>query len=232
VLSNFPYKCSSFFLYFIILKTNNKQNRKEKYSFSLLQILKSKMNDLPQKFQFPANVFDTSKPAANTCNINFVKRKLVEQGADGVSYLACFCRGTDGRQLPALKKTARSFTCNKTNTLLASKCGFRINQPTITHLQQHNIIKQCGELTVPVCKTCCGSWLLYSNSEKIRDKELQHVIAYVCNCDPFSKKINVPIDDISVSEDFDLTAYANSRGQKPTAGGASAVVKEPSYMPE
>lgn len=170
------------------------------------------MNDLPQKFQFPASVFDDSRPPANTSNINFVKRKLVEQGPDGVSFLACFCRDATGRQLPALKKTSRTFMCNKSNSTVTNKCGFRINQPTLTHLQQHNIVQQCGELTVPICKDCCGSWLLYSNSEKIKDKDLQHVIAYVCNCDPFSKKINVPIDDACVAHDFNMTAYANSRG--------------------
>jgi hypothetical protein len=186
--------------------------------------------DLPQKFSFPACVFDNSRPPANKTNITYVKRKLVEQGADGVSYLACFCRGTDGKQLPALKKTARSFLCSKANQANVNKCGFRINQPTLTHLQQHSIVKQCGELTVPVCKDCCGSWLLYSNSEKIKDKDLQHVIAYVCNCDPFSKKINIPIDDESVRDDFDMVAYANSRGQ--SKGTSVAVAQAQYYLPE
>jgi hypothetical protein len=191
--------------------------------------------DLPTKnvLHFPASVFDTSKPAADKSNVAFIKRKLVDVDEEGNSYLACFCKDLNGKQLAAAKKTARTFTCQKLVQAATAKqaCGFRINQPTLTHLQEHEVIKHTGELTVPVCKKCCGSWLLYSNSEKIKDKELQHVIAYVCNCDPFSAKINIPIDDASVADDFDLAAYAKSRGQV-TKGSGTASVKPQYYLPQ
>jgi hypothetical protein len=163
----------------------------------------------------PQSLFDPAvKPKANLTNVKFTEtRKLIETDEKTKnSWLACFCKDKEGLQLPALKKTARTYLChyaNIKNNPSQQQCGFRINQDTLTHLDKHKILKHNSLMRFPICKICAGSWLILSTSEKNRDAH--GGIQYICNCDPYSHKINIPIDDDSVSKDFNLDNYYLAR---------------------
>jgi len=161
----------------------------------------------------PAYLFDPNYQAKvdiDLSNIVFLKRRMVETDRNThLPVLVCFCKDAAGCQLPALKKTSRTYACHFANTKGTRKCGFRIGATTLAYLHEYQLLKSDEPMNMPVCKTCGGSWLLHSSNAKIKDQlgNLQ----YICNCDPYSAKINVPIDHETVSYSFDLNNYAKAQ---------------------
>jgi hypothetical protein len=185
----------------------------------------------------PAYLFDpnfANKVDVDFSNVVWIKRRMVENDRlTHMPVLVCFCKGPDGVQESALKSTQRSFTCHYAKTKGHAKCGFRIGSATLGFLHENAILKNNGEMNVPVCKTCGGSWLIHSSNAKIPD-QLGN-IQYICNCDPYSSKINIPIDHESVSFSFDLNNYEAAKKlvrpnhQKTTS---IPVYKQEVYIPD
>jgi hypothetical protein len=161
------------------------------------------------KSALPAYMFEPeymNKVDVDFTNVALITRNLVEiNPKTKLPGLVCFCKDSLGKQIPALKKTARSYVCGNANSRTIQKCGFRIGASTLCYLHKYSILKDSSNVVFPVCKTCSFSWLMHSTNEKIRDQ--LGCLTFICNCDPYSAKISIPINDPAVSRAFDMNAY-------------------------
>jgi hypothetical protein len=204
------------------------------------KVVKNLNDDLPvtsfkagKRNIIPSSALDGSSAAIDYSNVAFIKRKLIEEGN-----VVCFCfNNSTGKQLLAKKKTAKAFVCCNTDThdVETQVCGFRANVKALEFMAEHDILMHPNPLLMPICKSCGGSWLLLSESEKIREQLGQ--LSFVCHCMPYSTKINIPIENEKIRADYDIAAYYKGRektfGVKvKTASIASASAKPVYYIPE
>jgi len=185
--------------------------------------------EIYKKDLIPESVFELPPQ-----DVYFVKRRLIDDGK-----LRCFCLGNDGKQLEASRSSNTVFGCNNVHKMKnpdGNVCGFRMNISPLKFLKQYNILAHQNELTVPICKKCLVSWLLLSESTKIPNYVGN--LGYSCECQPYVTRINFPVNDKAVAQDFNvsnwlkgkLALYTKTYNKETTQSAKKEVEKkEPKY---
>jgi hypothetical protein len=144
-------------------------------------------------------------------NVKFIKRKLMVNAGPDKIYLACFCKDANGQQLPAIKKTKQTFACHHSgsNSKL-TPCGFKATHQVLNFIKDGDLLRDpFGELNTPICGTCGTSMLQLIFSSPIKD--FIGLVNYSCMCPNYKDRIDIPLEDKSVSDGWYIANYFKHR---------------------
>lgn len=144
-------------------------------------------------------------------NIKYIKRALFVNGGNDNVYIACFCKDESGKQLPAIKKTKAMFGCHNSGAgCKAPACGFKISCYAVKFIKDGELLRDAfALLDTPVCGTCGQSCLQVTFSSPIKD--FVGLAGYTCGCVAYKDRIDIPLEDKSVSASWNIGNYLEYR---------------------